>query len=632
MSNDDLGRDAHWFDGDGMLSGVFFSRTPNGSVQPKFVNQYILTDVYLHTTATPSLQRPILPSIATLTNPMSSLLQIMVACFRAIVLVFLSKMPGSPYNIRKISVANTSIMYHDGRALATCESGPPMRVQLPSLESIGWYNGCNAEGEAPSEDEGEVFGGKGELLSFMKEWTTAHPKVDPVTNEMILFHSTFAPPFVHYTILPPNHQVPPSVRVPAKLMNQPIRGITSAKMIHDFGVGRLHTVMMDLPLSLDPLRLARNEAPICYDTSEPARFGVFPRREPDNVRWFETSACCIFHTANTWDVFDSQSQLESVDMLACRQTSAAVVFSAGNIAAPPPKGKKNQRIKTIQFVQDEKRDPAVYQDAPLLEEPLRTDYSDPGDEEEDQCRLYYYSFDMKETSQNRIKQQYALSRMPFEFPSVRADREMSSARYVYGCTTCVGSFNTALGRAAKIDGLVKFDVRALIERGKRKPPTPVTGCVDNRSVEEILAANERDEPDQSIQIFRTPPGWCAQEPRFVAREGGTTEDDGYLVTYMFDESQLGEDGEPIERARSELWVLDARDMKTVVAKIQLPQRVPYGLHGSWFAEPQVLGQRPVESVRRAPTTKEIGASESALDVWSSLGKRLREAAIGLVGR
>lgn len=174
VTNEDLGRDAHWFDGDGMLSGVAFTRSDDakGGVRPEFVNQYILTDVYLSTLSTPTLKTPILPSIATLVNPLSSLLTIILRILRTILLVMLSHLPGSQQAIKKISVANTGILYHDGRALATCESGPPMRVSLPGLETVGWYNGMKADGEIGMED-GPGFGDQG-ILSFMREWTTAH--------------------------------------------------------------------------------------------------------------------------------------------------------------------------------------------------------------------------------------------------------------------------------------------------------------------------------------------------------------------------------------------------------------------------------------------------------------------------
>ena len=180
VSNENLGRDAHWFDGDGMLSGVSFRQAGDEGedIQPEFVNQHILTDLFISTRISPSLVTPILPSIATLVNPTSSLLTITLRIFRAILLVILSHLPGSQQAIKKICVANTSILYHDGRALATCESGPPMRVSLPSLDTVGWYNGDTVEGELSDKDE-PGFGGGG-LLNFMREWTTAHVCFFPV--------------------------------------------------------------------------------------------------------------------------------------------------------------------------------------------------------------------------------------------------------------------------------------------------------------------------------------------------------------------------------------------------------------------------------------------------------------------
>jgi len=174
LFDEDLGQDAHWFDGDGMLTGVSFRRVGDKKtrIQPEFVNQYVLTDVYLSAKTSPWLQTAILPSISTLVSPLTSFWRIMLVVFRTVLVVILSKLPGSKYSIKRISVANTAILYHDGRALATCESGPPMRVALPGLETVGWYNGKTAEGEK-SHEPGSGYGGDG-MLSFMKEWTTAH--------------------------------------------------------------------------------------------------------------------------------------------------------------------------------------------------------------------------------------------------------------------------------------------------------------------------------------------------------------------------------------------------------------------------------------------------------------------------
>lgn len=119
-----------------------------------------------------------------------------------------------------------------------------------------------------------------------------------------------------------------------------------------------------------------------------------------------------------------------------------------------------------------------------------------------------------------------------------------------------------------------------------------------------------------------PPGWYAQEPRFVPRHHSTSEDDGYLLTYAFNEAQLDSEGEvlldadPEIRARSELWIIDAKDMKTVVGKVHLPQRVPYGLHGTWFSAEEVIGQRAVESIRT--TASVLGGEREERGLWMSV--------------
>lgn len=107
MANDDLGRDAHWFDGDGMLSGVWFAQSNNNArgVDVQFVNQFILTDVLLSQVESSTIRTPILPSIATLTNPASSLLWIIWRIMRTVLIVLLSHLPGSGFAIKRISVS-----------------------------------------------------------------------------------------------------------------------------------------------------------------------------------------------------------------------------------------------------------------------------------------------------------------------------------------------------------------------------------------------------------------------------------------------------------------------------------------------------------------------------------------------
>lgn len=68
------------------------------------------------------------------------------------------------------------------------------------------------------------------------------------------------------------------------------------------------------------------------------------------------------------------------------------------------------------------------------------------------------------------------------------------------------------------------------------------------------------------------------EAVFVPRRGAVSEDDGWLLTFVYDE---GED-------TSELVVVSAGDLTgEPVARVMIPQRVPYGFHAGWVSEEQL---------------------------------------------
>ena len=58
--------------------------------------------------------------------------------------------------------------------------------------------------------------------------------------------------------------------------------------------------------------------------------------------------------------------------------------------------------------------------------------------------------------------------------------------------------------------------------------------------------------------------------------GGDADDEGWLLSYLHDEAT----------DVSRFVVLDATDIASgPVASVALPQRVPYGFHGTWVADP-----------------------------------------------
>jgi carotenoid cleavage dioxygenase len=68
------------------------------------------------------------------------------------------------------------------------------------------------------------------------------------------------------------------------------------------------------------------------------------------------------------------------------------------------------------------------------------------------------------------------------------------------------------------------------------------------------------------------------EPIVVPKADGVAEDDAWILTVVYDPAT----------DTSELHVLDAQDISgPEVARIELPQRVPFGFHGNWVSDSSV---------------------------------------------
>ncbi len=79
--------------------------------------------------------------------------------------------------------------------------------------------------------------------------------------------------------------------------------------------------------------------------------------------------------------------------------------------------------------------------------------------------------------------------------------------------------------------------------------------------------------DFSASVVELGEGREGSEGVFVKDPAGSSEDDGWLLAYVFDKPS----------GRSELLILDASEMSAEpVARILLPARVPMGFHGSWI--------------------------------------------------
>jgi carotenoid cleavage dioxygenase-like enzyme len=404
----------HWFDGDGMLHGV---RISNGKAT--YLNRYVRTRGW----------------------------QIEHAAGKAVWSGFLEPpQTDNPHGISK-NTGNTALVWHAGKFLALWEGGAPHHTHLPDLDTVGEYN----------------FHGK--LISPF----TAHPKVDPVTGEMIFFGYWFAPPFLHYGVVSAAGEI---VRmVPIEL--------PMAVMMHDCAITENYTIFMDLPLTFSPERVQRGEPMMMFENQRPSRFGIIPRHgDNSNIRWFESSPCYIFHTLNAYEDNDE------VVLIACRMSSTTVLLGGS-------------------------QDPTA--DIPLL---------------------HRWRFNLVTGAVH----EEMLDDVPVEFPRVNENLLGRKTQYGYA-GKMANSF------APLFAGVIKYDFL----NGKSQIHEFGQGCYGGETV-------------------------------FAPRPHATSEDDGWLITFVYDEST----------ERSELVVIDAQNITSEpVARVIIPQRVPYGFHGAWVTENQL---------------------------------------------
>ena len=126
-------------------------------------------------------------------------------------------------------------------------------------------------------------------------------------------------------------------------------------------------------------------------------------------------------------------------------------------------------------------------------------------------------------------QRGALSDRIVEFGTINPAYAMKPSRHVWSTTTKPGWF--------LFDGFVRHDTR--------------TG-------EEV--------------VLKLPDGVFASESPVVPREGATSEEDAYLVTFLIDENT----------GTSEFAILDAADIaRGPICRMALPHKISSGVHATW---------------------------------------------------
>ena len=356
--------------------------------------------------------------------------------------------PGQPDDvfIGGSSVANTHVVAHAGKILALVEVCLPTEVR-PDLSTVGRYD----------------FGGK--LRSSM----TAHPKIDPVTGEMLFFgYDITGPPFLRYHVVD---------RAGTLTRSEDI-DIQGPSMVHDFAITERNVVFFDLPVVFDLELVGKQPFPFEWRPDYGARVGVMPRDGGNtDVKWLDVELCYVYHPLNAYDTEDGRVAVDVV------------------------------RHQTM----------------------FADDRYGPGDALPTLDRWTIDASNGGKVIEERLDDH------PQELP--RVDERLVGRPYRYGYAP---SFSLGDGGGVQFGGLLKHDLHA------------------GTTVERTFGA-----------------GQSAGEAVFVPGSPDAGEDEGFVLSLVHD----------TDRDASDLVILDATDFTgPEVARVHLPQRVPYGFHGWWAAD------------------------------------------------
>ena len=172
--------------------------------------------------------------------------------------------PGWPFRLDPF----INVVRHAGRHLALSEGLPGYEI-TPELDTVGRWD----------------FGGK---LQGM----CAHPRVDPVTGEMLLFAYDVEAPFLVWAIVGPDGTVtsgPTSVPT-----------VDQGFMIHDFTITPTYLVLVVAPVVFDLDAMTSGGDVLAWRPDLGTRIALVPR-DGSAVEWIETDPFFVWHYGNAFD-------------------------------------------------------------------------------------------------------------------------------------------------------------------------------------------------------------------------------------------------------------------------------------------------------------------------------------------
>jgi len=166
---------------------------------------------------------------------------------------------------------NTNVVWHGGKLLALVEADFPFELDPRTLESRGTH----------------LL--RKEMLGMS---TTAHPKIDGRTGQMLIHGYQPIEPYVQLYVVEPD-----GTCSSAEPVETPY-----AVMMHDFAITEHHVVLPLCPLTWDLERGSCLRDWLRWEPEKGLRFGVRERTAGSPVRWFQApSPGFLFHPGNAYE-------------------------------------------------------------------------------------------------------------------------------------------------------------------------------------------------------------------------------------------------------------------------------------------------------------------------------------------
>ena len=160
-----------------------------------------------------------------------------------------------------------NVISHAGRILALGDSHPSYLL-TPALDTVGPY----------------TYGG------VLAAGVSAHPRLDPLTGELIVFRAGLQPPFLVWSVVAPDGTARP----------EQVIDLDVPHLIHDCVITERYLVVFVCPLVSDPSGPARGGPVFDWRPERGTRIAVIAR-DGSAVRWFDSDAFWVWHFANAYE-------------------------------------------------------------------------------------------------------------------------------------------------------------------------------------------------------------------------------------------------------------------------------------------------------------------------------------------